>query len=170
MSALAALEGLPSRGTLVSIQPGAVFSAPPAPYIADHDTAPPVHQVVRSDPTSLLIRTLHTKKAKEEAKRKQAKAADKGKRPADDGEGGRSAKRPAHDAAGPSGGGAGPSGAGPGTAAGLPPPTQTHYTKLGLQSKTIKELQAILKSWNLAVSGKKDDLIARIFDHQNQHR
>lgn len=63
------------RGTLVSIQPGAVFSAPPTAYIADHDTAPPEDQVVKSDPTSLLIRALHSKKSKEDAKRKQAKAA-----------------------------------------------------------------------------------------------
>lgn len=28
------------RGTLVAVQPGAAFTAPPPAYIADHDTAP----------------------------------------------------------------------------------------------------------------------------------
>ena len=63
-------------GTLVAVQPGAAFSAPPPAYIADHDTAP--QQVVRNDPTSVLIRTLQNKKAKEDAKRKQSKAAGAG--------------------------------------------------------------------------------------------
>lgn len=48
---------------------------PPAPYIADHDTAPPEHQVVKSDPTSLLIRSLQSKRSKDEAKRRATKAA-----------------------------------------------------------------------------------------------
>lgn len=82
----------------------------------------------------------------------------------EDAEGGRAAKRPAHDGTGPSGS-AGPSGS-----VAVPPPTQTSYTKLGLQAKTIKDLQTVLKSWNLTVSGKKDDLISRILDHQSQHR
>lgn len=64
------------RGTLVAVQPGAGFTAPPPVYIADHDTTP--QQVVRNDPTSVLIRTLQNKKAKEEAKRRAAKAAGAG--------------------------------------------------------------------------------------------
>lgn len=56
----------------MTVQPGAAFVAPP-PYIADHDTAP--QQVVKNDDTSILIRTLQNKAAKQEAKRKQAKAA-----------------------------------------------------------------------------------------------
>lgn len=54
------------------MQPGAAFTAPPAPYIAAHDTTP--QQIVQTDPTSILIRALQSRKAKEEAKRK-AKAA-----------------------------------------------------------------------------------------------
>ncbi|PRW56014.1 SAP domain-containing [Chlorella sorokiniana] len=160
---LSFLENLPSRGTLVAVQPGAAFTAPPPAYIADHDTAP--QQVVKNDQTSVLIRTLQNKKAKEEAKRKQTKAADKGKRPAaaaaDDGEGGgRASKRPAAAAAGD---GAGPSGA---AGSSVPDPGQSSFTRLGLVQKTIKELQNVLKAWNLPVSGKKDDLIQRILDHQ----
>ena len=52
----------------------------------------------------------------------------------------------------------------------MPPPAQAHYSKLGLQAKTIKDLQNILKAWNLPVSGKKDDLITRILDCQAVHR
>lgn len=61
------------RGTLVALQPGAAFCAPPVLYIADHDTTP--QQVVKNDTTSHLVRTLQNKKMKEEAKRKQSKAA-----------------------------------------------------------------------------------------------
>lgn len=57
----------------MAVQPGAAFQVAPTPYIADHDTTP--QQVVRMDPTNILIRTLQNKRAKEEAKRKQAKAA-----------------------------------------------------------------------------------------------
>lgn len=76
----------------------------------------------------------------------------------DDTEGGRPVKRPsvgAGDGVGPSGGGAG-----------VPDPAQSSFTKLGLQPRTIKELQTVLKAWNLPVSGKKDDLIQRILDRQ----
>ncbi|KAL4457802.1 hypothetical protein ABPG75_012667 [Micractinium tetrahymenae] len=166
------LDNLPSRGTLVAVQPGAAFCAPPVLYIADHDTAP--QQVVKNDTTSHLVRTLQNKKMKEEAKRKQSKAADKGKRPVEEGDGGRPAKRPAGggDAgAGPSsaaagGGGAGGSGAG----GGVPDPASAGFTRLGLVQKTIKDLQNVLKAWNLPVSGKKDDLIQRILDHQRSAR
>lgn len=72
--------------------------------------------------------------------------ADKGKRPAEDGDAGRAAKR-----AGTSADGAGTSAAGAGPS--IPPPTHAHYNRLGLQAKTIKDLQNILKAWNLPVSG-----------------
>lgn len=159
MSLAGFLDNLPSRGTLVAVQPGAAFSAPPALYIADHDTAP--QQVVKNDTTSHLVRTLQNKKLKEEAKRK-GKAADKGKRPVEEGEGGRPAKRPAAGDGGP-----GPSNAAGGSGgASVPDPATSSFNRLGLLSRTIKELQHVLKAWNLTVSGKKDDLIQRILDHQ----
>lgn len=76
--------------------------------------------------------------------------ADKGKRPAaaaaDDGEGGgRASKRPAAAAAGD---GAGPSGTG---GSSVPDPGQSSFTRLGLVQRTIKELQNVLKAWNLPV-------------------
>ncbi|KAL4443058.1 hypothetical protein ABPG77_008549 [Micractinium sp. CCAP 211/92] len=162
------LENLPSRGTLVAVQPGAAFCAPPVLYIADHDTAP--QQVVKNDTTSHLVRTLQNKKMKEEAKRKHSRTADKGKRPVEEADGGRPAKRPA---------GGGDSGAGPSSAAGsgaggagsgVPDAASASFTRLGLVQKTIKDLQNVLKAWNLPVSGKKDDLIQRILDHQRSAR
>ncbi|EFN58792.1 hypothetical protein CHLNCDRAFT_140569 [Chlorella variabilis] len=163
MSLAGFLDNLPSRGTLVAVQPGAAFSSPPTVYIADHDTTP--QQVVRNDTTNILIKTLQNKRAKEEAKRKQARAADKGKRPVEEAEGSRPAKRPAAAA----GDGAGPSGAAGGGSS-VPDPAQAGFSKLGLQMKTIKDLQNVLKAWNLTVSGKKDDLIQRILDHQQRAR
>ena len=91
-------------------------------------------------------------------------------------EGGRAAKRPAAAAAaggegtGPSGasvGGGGGAGAGVGS---VPDPSSSNFSRLGLVAKTIKDLQNVLKAWNLPVSGKKDDLIQRILDHQSGAR
>ncbi|GAB4820663.1 hypothetical protein N2152v2_007709 [Parachlorella kessleri] len=162
MSLASLLGNLPSRGTLTCIQPGAAFTAPPTPYIAAHDTAPPENQVVRTDPTSILIRALQSRKAKEDAKKK-AKAADKGKRPIEDGgEVGRASKRAAD--------GAGPSNAAAVAGPSVPAPSEAQFTKLGLQAKTIKDLQIVLKAWNLATGGKKEDLINRILDKQSRSK
>ncbi len=88
--------------------------------------------------------------------------ADKGKRPVEDGEAGRPSKRAAD--------GAGPSHAATGAGPSVPPPSQGNFTKLGLQAKTIKDLQNVLKAWNLPVSGKKEDLVNRILDQQSRSR
>jgi hypothetical protein len=116
-------------------------------------------------------------------------AADKGKRPAEEadagGAGSSRAKRTTAAVAetGPSttaaGAGtsataaAGPSRSGSVVGDGVSPlvlpPNETSFTRLGLQAKTIKELQVILKGWGLPVSGKKDDLITRLLEHQARH-
>jgi hypothetical protein len=154
------------RGTLTAIQPGAVFTAAPVGYVADHDTDPPADQVIKTDPTSILIRGLQGKKAKEEAKKRHqqtARAADKGKRPADSLEAGRAPKRIAPGEAGPSGASLG---------AGTSSPFETlashgTFNRLNLVAKTIKDLQTILRAWGLPVTGKKDDLISRILERQS---
>lgn len=92
--------------------------------------------------------------------------ADKGKRPVEEGDAGRPAKRPA----GGSDAGAGPSSAAGGAGGGVPDPASANFARLGLVQKTIKDLQNVLKAWNLPVSGKKDDLIQRILDHQRSAR
>lgn len=91
-------------------------------------------------------------------------AADKGKRPADVGDAGRAAKRPATDGAGPSGTGAGASAAG--QPPGGPAPSESSYTRMALQARTIKDLQNMLRGWGLPISGKKEDLVSRILDRQ----
>ncbi|XP_057857094.1 uncharacterized protein LOC131066365 isoform X4 [Cryptomeria japonica] len=66
------LKALPSRGC---------FSAPftPSnpdglrPYVCDHDTAPPEDQVIKTDSTNILIRSLTLKKGKTEPKPKDNK-------------------------------------------------------------------------------------------------
>ena len=136
-------------------------------YIADHSTAPPQDQVVKTDPSSLLIKTLQKQVPRDATKKKAGRAAaDKGKRPADaPAEPGNAAKR------GPGASGASPSTAsGPSTSAGagpsIPQPASADYNRLRLQSKTVKDLQAILKAWGLPISGKKEDLIDRIMEKQ----
>lgn len=62
----------------MTVQPGSLFAAPPVAYVADHDTAPPEDQVIKTDPTSILIRALQNRKAKEEAKKVQSKSKQAG--------------------------------------------------------------------------------------------
>jgi hypothetical protein len=52
----------------------------------------------------------------------------------------------------------------------VPDPSSSNFSRLVLVAKTIKDLQNVLKAWNLPVSGKKDDLIQRILDHQSGAR
>jgi septal ring-binding cell division protein DamX len=159
------------RGLLTSVQPGSAFVSAPVPYIAAHNTSPPPNQIVKTDPTSLLIKSLQSRKAKEEPKKKKPAArqpADKGKRPAEataDEEGSKPAKK--GPAASIDASGAGPSNASA-QAAGpsMLPPSETEYTIELLSKRTIKDLQAILKAWSLPISGKKDELCRRIFEQQ----
>ena len=71
------------------------------------------------------------------------------------------------DGAGPSNaGGAGPSAAA--DAAAPPAPADATYTQAQLMSKTMKDLQAILRAWKLPVGGRKDDLVSRIMQRQGR--
>ena len=149
------------RGLLTEIQRGAGFSSAPIPYIADHDTAPPESQIVKTDPSSLLIRSLQIRKAREEGSKKAKRpfATDKGKRPANEipAQDQNTAKQVKQNSKNV--GEAGPSSS-------VPAPSRGYFTKLGLQAKTIKDLQAILRNWSLTTSGRKEDLIQRILDKQ----
>lgn len=151
------------RGLLTSLQPGAAFSSAPALYIADHDTAPPEGQVIKTDPSSLLIASMQPRKAKDDAKKKAAarSAADKGKRPAADAEGQQPSKRPATDGAGPSN-----TQDASGSGASVVPRAQAAFTRPQLAKKTIKDLQTILRAWGLPVGGRKDELVDRVLANQ----
>lgn len=156
------------RGLLTDVQPGAVFSSPPAVYVADHNTAPPPDQIIKLDPTGALVRSLQSRKAREGAG-KRATKIDKGKRPAEDPpattEGQNSAKRPGLAV---SSGALGPSSSARAEppSSSLPGPAQSEFASGQLKNKTIKDLQAILRAWGLPVSGKKDDLISRLLEKQ----
>jgi hypothetical protein len=157
------------RGLLTSVQPGSAFVSAPVPYIAAHNTAPPPEQVVKTDPTSLLIKSLQSRKAKEEAPKKKTarQPADKGKRPAEaaaDGE----ASKPAKKGPGADASGAGPSNAAAQAGPSTLPANETEYTVQLLSKKTIKDLQTILKAWSLPISGKKEELVKRIFEEQEK--
>lgn len=144
------------------MQAGAAFSAAPAVYIADHDTAPPPGQVITTDPASTLVSTLQRRKAAETGKKKAAKPADKGKRPAEPPAEEREPKR----ATGPSADEAGPSRpSGSGGNGSIPPAGEATYTKAQLTKQTIPQLKPILKAWGLALAGKKEELVSRILDH-----
>lgn len=146
------LKALPSRGC---------FAAPftPSnpdglrPYVCDHDTAPPEDQVIKTDSTNILIRSLTLKKGKTEPKpkdnrRKSVAENAKGKRPAekplDDKT---SAKRPNSGTASVNSKKEGGS---------------SRLSEKDLQSFTVDKLRSLLKEKGLPIKGKKDELITRL--------
>ncbi|ERN09965.1 hypothetical protein AMTR_s00013p00205570 [Amborella trichopoda] len=82
------LLDLPSRGlfssTIQSTNPGSMRV-----YICDHDTSPPEEQLIKTNQTNILIRSLTLKKQKGESKVKDTK----GKGGTDNAKGKRSAER-----------------------------------------------------------------------------
>ena len=128
------LSTLPSRGLCSSARP-ALHGAPRV-YVPVHDTAPPADQVVRTDGTNLLIRSLTQHREREERARK----AGADKRPADGAAPAPAAKRPATEVSLP---------AGPITAA-------------AARGFTVPQLKAALQSKGLPVGGKKEDLLERL--------
>eukprot|EP00890_Picochlorum_soloecismus_P006816 jgi/Picsp_1/95/NSC_00095-R1_sap domain-containing protein len=149
------LVNLPSRGLLTGVQAGAVFYSAPASYIAMHDTSPPSSQVVKTDPSSLLIKSLQARKGKKAVAKRDAK----GKRSAEQDASGRvvtkkSAVEGSASGSRPSAGGQeqqqGDEGAG------------QQRNRSELEAKTVKELQSILQSMNLPVSGRKGALVDRL--------
>jgi hypothetical protein len=138
------LDNLPSSGTCTAARPGSHGGL--APYVAAHDTAPPAEQVIGTDSTNLLIRTLTLKKEREERARKEAEGAGKGKRKEAEGGG-----------AGGAGGGAGGSGA---PAAKRAAPDEGGEgggvtTRAAARGFDVKQLKAALQKRGLPVSGNK---------------
>lgn len=134
----------------------------PKVYLAEHDTSPPENQVIKSDPTGHLLRILTSRKAREDVKKRPQKSGgDRSKRPADTTEVSRDAKRIAGN-----GEDSGPSDAAAVRNIDPPQPSQASYTRTDLHLKTLKDLQSILRSWRLPVSGRKEELIGRILRSQ----
>ncbi|EEE53155.1 hypothetical protein OsJ_35980 [Oryza sativa Japonica Group] len=155
------LAGLPSRGNFVADSIASSMGGLPV-YVCLHDTAPPgmradcsasEGQVIDTDTTNILIRSLQLSKQKNEAK-------DVGSRtPGESSKGKRSASR-LLDGKNPS------KRANTGSTAG----SSAHgelgsvFSEQTLQSFTVEKLRILLKERGLSPKGKKDELIARLIE------
>ncbi|XP_058093231.1 uncharacterized protein LOC131239512 isoform X2 [Magnolia sinica] len=145
------LANLPSRGlfssTVLSSNPGGMRV-----YICDHDTSPPEEQLIKTNQTNILIRSLTLKKQKTDCSPKDVKAkytaeGTKGKRSAERTADGRvSAKR-----------------ANMTNASGLPREGSS-ISPSEFQCLTVERLRSLLKERGLPTKGKKDELITRLKD------
>uniref|UniRef100_A0A0E0J9U9 DET1- and DDB1-associated protein 1 domain-containing protein n=1 Tax=Oryza nivara TaxID=4536 RepID=A0A0E0J9U9_ORYNI len=137
------LAGLPSRGNFVADSIASSMGGLPI-YVCLHDTAPPEGQVIDTDTTNILIRSLQLSKQKNEAK-------DVGSRtPGESSKGKRSASR-LLDGKNPS------KRANTGSTAG----SSAHgelgsvFSEQTLQSFTVEKLRILLKERGLSPKGKK---------------
>ncbi|XP_042500904.1 uncharacterized protein LOC122078824 [Macadamia integrifolia] len=143
------LANLPSRGlfssTVISSNLGGVRV-----YICEHDTSPSEEQLIKTNQTNILIRSLTLKKQKNDSSSKDAKGkataeCTKGKRAAERAVDGRASAKKMNVT----------NSSGSARQAG----TSTHTDFQGL---TVERLRALLKERGLSVKGKKDELIARL--------
>ncbi|KAA8542128.1 hypothetical protein F0562_023280 [Nyssa sinensis] len=144
------IADLPSRGlfssTFLSSNPGGMRV-----YICDHDTSPPEDQLIQTNQTNILIRSLMLKKQKGDSSSKDVKgiAANESsrKRPSERALDGRaSAKRAITN-----------------TQVGIQQEgSKSRAPDKNFQSLTVERLRALLKEKGLSVKGKKDELIARL--------
>ncbi|XP_057464762.1 uncharacterized protein LOC130754551 [Actinidia eriantha] len=144
------LAHLPSRGlftsTLLSSNPGGMRV-----YICDHDTSPLEDQLIKTNQTNILIRSLLLKKQKGDSSSKDAKGTAASetsrKRPVERALDGRaSAKRAVTNAQ---------------VGAQLEG-SRTRVLDKDFQRLTVERLRALLKEKGLSLKGKKDELIARL--------
>ncbi|XP_078433461.1 SAP domain-containing protein [Wolffia australiana] len=119
-------------------------------YVCDHDTSPPEEQIIKTNTTNILIRSLQLNKQRSEAKEGKGKAVpeSKGKRVSDRGLEGRSSVKKANTASGSSS----PRGEG----------SKFFPSDKELQSFTVEKLRSLLKERGMSVKGKKDELISRL--------
>ncbi|KAL3620211.1 hypothetical protein CASFOL_035123 [Castilleja foliolosa] len=142
------LSNLPSRGffssTVISSNPGGMRV-----YICDHDTSPPDNQVIKTNQTNILIRSLMLKNQRGDSSSKDGKgsASNQGSRK-------RAAEKALDKAAGKKSISNTQLGSSQGGSSRLP--------DKDLQSFTVEKLRGFLKERGLSVKGKKDELIARL--------
>lgn len=148
------LSNLPSRGLFSST----VFTSNPCGmrvYICDHDTSPSEEQLIKTNQTNILIRSLTLKKQKEKQKVDASAKDVKGVATPERSRSKRVAERPPSD----------------GRAAKRPvtssPPSGSRQegssrASDNFQSLTVERLRAILKEKGLSLRGKKDELVARL--------
>ncbi|KAI5063558.1 hypothetical protein GOP47_0022105 [Adiantum capillus-veneris] len=149
------LLDLPSKGYFSSAT-NAAISAPMGLrlYVCDHETSPPEHQVIRTDRTNILIRSLTLKRSKNDSKGKQkqkpAGDSNRGKRPAERAADDKIVSKRANTSSGLSNNNRKENG-------GACPTTEKDF-----QGYTVEKLRSLLKERNLPRTGKKDELIARL--------
>ncbi|KAI3842459.1 hypothetical protein MKX03_035066 [Papaver bracteatum] len=153
------LTNLPSRGLLSSTVLSSNLGGMRV-YICEHDTSPPEDQVIKTNQTNILIRSLTLKNQKNNKPKtpsvKDTKSTTenvKGKRVAESAaEGNAPAKRANLSI----------STGNPKPAEGLRTRSTTSSSKDSYQTMTVERLRTLLKERGLTVKGKKDELIARL--------
>mmetsp|Transcript_2328 Transcript_2328/g.4709 ORF Transcript_2328/g.4709 Transcript_2328/m.4709 type:complete len:177 (-) Transcript_2328:163-693(-) len=162
------LSGLPSQGFFTSTNSGTFLksSAQRIPtYVCEHDTAPPEHQIITTDPTNILIRDLTYKKNKEERTQKGKTEIDpKGKRPADSIIPPEAKRMFTVASAVASGSGQRESSGAPSGSA----RSTSDFTESVLNNSTVDMLKAYLKEKNLSTKGRKEELVVRILQYQDR--
>ncbi|XP_068665688.1 protein LOWER TEMPERATURE 1-like isoform X4 [Aristolochia californica] len=150
MGASKYLANLPSRGlfssTVPSSNPGGMRV-----YVCDHDTSPPAEQLIKTNQTNILIRSLTLKKQKSDSCTKDLNV----KIAADNTRGKRCAERPVDGRTSTK-------------RANLTSSSQREGTRsrspAEFQSLTVERLRRILKERGLSTKGRKDELITRLKD------
>ncbi|KAL4192470.1 hypothetical protein AMTRI_Chr06g172160 [Amborella trichopoda] len=151
------LLDLPSRGlfssTIQSTNPGSMRV-----YICDHDTSPPEEQLIKTNQTNILIRSLTLKKQKGESKVKDTKGKGgtdnaKGKRSAERAVDSRTSVKRANVANGSSS---------------SRKEGSINYSEREIQNLTVERLRYLLKERNLPTKGKKEELVARLKNDQEE--
>ncbi|KAJ9676638.1 hypothetical protein PVL29_021919 [Vitis rotundifolia] len=146
------LVNLPSRGlfssTVISSNPGGMRV-----YICDHETSPPEEQLIKTNQTNILIRSLTLKKQKGDSSSKDVKGTTatevSKKRTAERALDSRSSSKRAMTNAQSS---SRREGSG----------SSARTSDRDYQSLTVERLRALLKERGLSPKGKKDELIARL--------
>mmetsp|Transcript_42945 Transcript_42945/g.101966 ORF Transcript_42945/g.101966 Transcript_42945/m.101966 type:complete len:150 (-) Transcript_42945:138-587(-) len=140
------LDDLPSRGKLTQRSARPSFGKPPPTYVCTSESD---SQKIEFDQTNVIIRALQLKKD-------NAKTAEKGKGKGVTNNTTALGKRTRSDGAGMSTSSQGASGSG----------GRALHTKASLESMSNKELTDILKGFGVSMKRKKEELIARILQHQ----
>lgn len=145
------LANLPNRGLLSS---STVYSTNPGGmrvYICEHDTSPPENQLIKTNQTNILIRSLVLKKRKVDSNSKDGKAvsvteSSRKRAPERTVEGRTPSKRGVSNT----------------QTSSHPEGSKSRAPEKDLQSLTVERLRALLKEKGLSARGKKDELIARL--------
>ncbi|KAL8118486.1 hypothetical protein AgCh_016128 [Apium graveolens] len=120
-------------------------------YVCEHDTSPPENQLIKTNQTNILIRSLVLKKRKVDSISKDGKAvsvteSSRKRAPERIVEGRTPSKRGMSNTQNSS----------------HPEGSKSRAPEKDLQSLTVERLRAVLKEKGLSARGKKDELVARL--------